>query len=156
MLYQLMLSAALLAAPSGGGQAATARTAQAAEAPIVREARAFMEGYARDLLAGNGAAIADRYDSRGALLQGYGGSRMESERSTRSYYTSGEWKPPTDFVWEDLHFEPLSPDAIVVAGIFLDEAPQRPLRIVSYTGLLVRRDGKLRIRIEHLSSNEKR
>jgi hypothetical protein len=50
MLTHVIMGLALAA--QTGGPPAAARTTQAAEAPIVREARAFMEKYAQVLRAG--------------------------------------------------------------------------------------------------------
>lgn len=131
--------------------AAPAAAQAPAEAPVIAEARAFMADYARDLIAGNRRGVAERYHPDGALIQGNGTSRMESAASTTAYYLSDQWQPLAGFEWRDLHYEALSPDAVQVAGIFLYEREGRP-RIVSYTGLLVRHGGRLRIRIEHESA----
>lgn len=62
-------------------------------------------------------------------------------------YTT-RWSPPASFEWRGLAYEPVGPDAVVVTGQFLwGEASGAPLTF-SYTGLLVRRDGRLRIRLE--------
>ena len=55
----------------------------------------------------------------------------------------GSWGPPATFSWEDLSFEPAGPDAVVVVGRFLWESTR-----FSYSALLVRQDGVLRIRME--------
>lgn len=147
-----MAAAWLMLASGDAGAAQQPAATEQARSPLVAEAQAFMAAYARDLRAGDRAAISQRYDPRGALIQGNGTSRMETAASTRAFYLSDQWHPLASFEWRDLHYEPLGPDAITVAGIFLyDDSANRP-RIVSYTALLVRREGRLRIRIEHESA----
>jgi hypothetical protein len=134
-------------------EAAAAEVTRAAEeAANVTEATVFMEEYAADLRAGNRAAIADRYDRRGAWRQGNGDNVLEPWDSIREIYAGARWEPPASFEWRDLHYESAGPDAIVVVGAFLwGRAAGQPPYLFSYTGLLVRRDGRLRIRLEHES-----
>jgi hypothetical protein len=111
------------------------------------EARAFMEAYAQDLRAGNREGIADRYDRRGAYTLGNGGKRLEAYDSIAAGYRSG-WQPPHSFEWRDLSYEAVGPDAVVVTGRFLwGTGSGEPMRF-SYSSLLVRQDGRLRIRME--------
>lgn len=107
-----------------------------------------MEGYAVDLLAHDVVAISNRYDRRGAYLLGHGAKTFEPFDSVRERYAEG-WQGPASFEWHDLSFEVLSSDAVVVAGRFswaLDDSVA-PLS-GSYTGLLVRQEDELRIRLE--------
>ena len=141
-----LLALGLIATP-----AASQPTTLAAEAPIVAEARAFMERYAEDLWQGNRAAIAARYDPTGAWHVGPGRAELESwDQINRRY--RGRWAPPASFEWRNLSYEPLGPDSVLVVGGFhwwpQKKADQPPLEY-SYTGLLVRRDGQLRIRLEN-------
>ena len=140
------LAIAAQAASKGGAPAA--REAAPAEAPIVAEARAFMESYAVDLRSGDRAAIAARYDRRGAYRLGGGRKHHDSHAAIVANYAT-QWAPPAAFEWRDLSFEPAGPDAVIVAGTFLwtVKAGDAPL-VYSYTGLLVRQDGVLRIRLE--------
>ena len=84
-----VLAFALLAPAGAQGQAGhRARPPAAArsrEATVRAEAEAFMAGYARDLLAGDRAAIAARYDRRGAWR--VGGGQKSFERWTTSATT---------------------------------------------------------------------
>ena len=134
--------------------ASVAPTAGRAQSGIVEEARTFMDAYARDLLAGNREAIVARYDRRGGYLLGNGSKTFMPLDSIRAVYT-GRWQPPRSFEWRDLSFEPAGPDAVVVTGLFVwgGGRPGAPPATFSYTGLLVRRDGALRIRIEDESSD---
>ncbi len=131
--------------------AAQAPTTPAAEAPIVAEARAFMQSYAQDLWQGNRAAIAARYDPSGAWHVSPGLAELESWEKIDQRYRR-RWAPPASFQWRDLAFEPLGPDSVLVVGGFRwwpqKNADKPPLEY-SYTGLLVRRNGQLRIRLEN-------
>lgn len=147
-----VIRAALLAAamaPQSGLAQETGAQAAAAEAPVVAEARAFMAAYARDLIAGDRAAIAARYDRRGYWVMGRGRKLFSTDAETTAYYAGPDWQPPAAFEWRDLSYEPAGPDAVAVVGTFLwTRAAGQPPVTVSYTALLVRQDGVLRIRIE--------
>jgi hypothetical protein len=135
---------------AGGGCTGGAPPAGAPSAAgVVEEARAFMDSYARDLLAGNRAAVSARYDRSGAYFMGNGRKEFEPYDSIVARYGGPGWSPPASFEWRDLSFEPLGPDAVVVAGRFLWGVRQgsAPLTL-SYTGLLRRQGGVLRIRLE--------
>ena len=125
------------------------RTDSTAAVGLTNEARAFMDAYARDLLAGDRAAIGARYDRTGAYLLGNGRKALLPHDSVVAQYRDGRWAPPTAFEWRDLSFEPVGPDAVVVAGLFSWTAAtgSQPLTL-SYTALLRRQDGALRIRLE--------
>ena len=130
------------AQPAGGG-----------EAPV-DEARRFMAEYARDLAAGNRAAIVARYDGRGAWVLGNGRKQLMTPEQLRAIYTGAEWSPPVAFEWRELSFEPAGPDAVVVAGLFAwTGCAGRPPAVFSYSSLLVRGEGGLRIRVEDESSS---
>jgi hypothetical protein len=126
-----------------------ARAGAPPSAGVVSEARAFMDAYARDLLAGNRRAIAERYDRSGAYLLGNGRKQLAPYDSIVARYGGPAWSPPRTFEWRDLSFEPVGPDAVVVAGRFLwgTQAGGAPLA-VSYSALLHRQEGVLRIRLE--------
>lgn len=116
---------------------------------IEAEAREFMSGYATDLRAGNRSAIAARYDGRGAYMVGRGTKMLASPDSIRAIYHGAGWSAPSRFEWRDLSYEVLSPDAVLVTGRFEWTTRDAQTLPASYTGLLVRRDGRLRIRAEH-------
>ena len=145
------LSALILAvAVATGACAAGGAPARApSQAGLVEEARAFMDSYARDLLAGNRAAISGRYHRNGAYFMGNGNKDFEPSDSIVARYGGTRWSPPASFEWRDLSFEPVGPDAVVVAGRFLwgRRGGAAPLTL-SYTGLLRRQEGVLRIRLE--------
>jgi hypothetical protein len=128
---------------------ADTRASAAASATVVDEARTFMDAYARDLLAGDRTAIAARYDRTGAYFLGNGRKEFTTYDSVVAQYRGAAWNPPVSFEWRDLSFEPVGPDAVVVAGQFVwVAAAGAPPMTLSYTSLLRRQDGALRIRLE--------
>jgi hypothetical protein len=129
--------------PNGG---AAPRPA-AGSAALVGEAQAFMAAYAGDLRAGERDRIVDRYDPRGAWFVGQGRKDLLPPDSIRAIYR-GRWSPPVSFEWQDLSYEVVGPDAVVVAGRFLWGVSAERRLAFSYTGLLLRQDGRLRIRLE--------
>ena len=147
-----VLAFALLAPAAAQGEAGhRARPSAAAhgrEAAVRAEAEAFMAGYARDLLAADRAAIAGRYDRRGAWRVGGGQKSFERWTDLRDHYAGADWSPPASFAWDDLSYEAIGPDAVVVAGLFRWGISDRRTVIFSYTALLVRQGRELRIRLE--------
>lgn len=151
----LCVLAGPLVAAVGGCTASSRPSAQeprAATAPIVAEAEEFMAAYAEDLRRGDRAAVAARYDRGGAWQMGRGQKRFAAwEEIARSYRT--DWEAPARFEWRDLSYEPLGRDAVAVLGTFLWTLPGATAPVTfSYTGLLVRKDGELRVRIEDESA----
>lgn len=122
--------------------------AQAADTTIVAEARAFMDAYGHDLRTGDREGIAGRYDRRGAYFMFNGQRDFAAWDALREQYRTG-WQQPAAFEWADLIYEPAGRDAVVVNGYFLWTRQEggEPMRL-SYTALLVRQDGTLRIRLE--------
>lgn len=133
--------------------AAAPAAAQPAEPPIFAEARAFMASYAEALNAGDRAGISGRYDRNGAWFLGNGAKRLETFAQIQTNYSGTNWAPPYRFAWRDLSYEPAGPDAVVIAGQFLWTRRDGDEPIVfSYTALLHRQDGVLRIRLEDEST----
>lgn len=142
------ISAFVTACDRGSDRAAT-HTGTAVSANVVEEARAFMDAYARDLLAGNPDTIAARYDRTGAYFLGNGRKEFSPFDSIAAQYRRATSQRPASFAWRDLSFEPVGPDAVVVAGQFTwGAAGGAPPMTLSYTSLLRRQDGVLRIRLE--------
>jgi hypothetical protein len=139
----------VVAACDRGADRGTTRSGASATANVVEEARAFMDAYARDLLAGNVDAIVARYDRTGTYFLGNGRKEFSPYDSVGTMYRRATSKPPVSFAWRDLSFEPVSPHAVVVAGQFTWGAAvgATPMTL-SYTSLLRRQDGVLRIRLE--------
>ncbi len=127
------------------------------EPPIVAEARAFMVTYAEALRAGDRAGIAGRYDRTGAFSLGNGRKSFETHAQIVAQYAGPDWQAPYRFEWQDLSYEPLGPDAVVIAGRFAwtPREGAEPV-IYSYTALLRRQDGALRIRLEDESTRPPR
>jgi hypothetical protein len=117
------------------------------QVPIDVDAREFMSGYAEDLRHGRRQAIVERYDRRGAYRVGEGEKNLESWELIRAAYMT-QWTPPASFVWRDLSYEPVGNDAVMVIGLFDWGLADGRRLTFSYTGLLVRQDGELRIRLE--------
>jgi len=148
-MRHIALLALALAAPALAQPAPAPRAPARAEAPIVAEARAFMAAYARDLLAGDRAAIAARYDRRGAWRVGGGQKTFERWTDIRDHYAGPDWTPPARFAWIDLDYEAVGPNAVVVVGLFgWGIGGGGGTVILSYTALLVRQGRALRIRLE--------
>jgi len=136
-------AAACAPATSGGMSSRSAVDSTA----LVAEARAFMEAYATDLRTGAREGVAARYDPRGAWMVGGGRKDFVPADSIRAMYLGG-WRPPASFEWQDLSYEAVGPDAVVVAGRFLWGVSATDRRTFSYTALLLRQEGRLRIRLE--------
>ena len=147
----LPLLLVLAAACGGNAPPAVAPVTSADSAALVREAEAFMADYGRDLQAGDREAIVDRYDPRGSWRMGHGRKELTPLDSIRATYF-GEWQPPTRFEWQDLSYEVAGPDGVVVLGRFVWGLANGRDVTLSYTGLLLRRDGRLRIRVEDEST----
>lgn len=118
-----------------------------AEPKIVREARAFMAAYERDLRARDREAVVARYHSKGLHGAGQGRSELFSRERVAEQYEG--WTGPADFAYRDLRFEALGPDSVLVAGLFdwTNKAGEAPRRY-SYTAVLTRDGDALRIRVE--------
>ena len=130
-----------------------AQPAARPEPAVVTEARAFMDSYAEALRAGDRTGIAGRYDRNGAFFLGNGRKRFETHAQIIANYAGPAWQPPHRFEWRNLSYEPIGYDAVVIAGQFawtMREGAE-PL-VFSYTGLLRRQDGVLRIRLEDEST----
>lgn len=122
--------------------------------PLENEAREFMAGYAEDLRSGRRHLIAARYDKRGAFRVGEGEKIFETPEMIRACYLT-QWVPPRTFEWRNLSYEVLSGDAVVVVGLFDWGTGDGRKVAFSYTGLLTRQDGVLRIRLEDESIERK-
>jgi hypothetical protein len=145
---RIALACGVWACLSACERSANDEPAAGTEGDIVAEATTFMSTYARDLLAGDRAAIGARYDADGAYMVGNGSKALVPHDSIVARYRNA-WAPPASFEWHDLSYEPIGNDAVVVVGRFTWGAAggAAPLN-VSYTSLLRRREGGLRIRVE--------
>lgn len=143
----LALAIALAVSVPGMAQAQDAARA-VAEPAIAAEARAFMADYARDLLAGDRAAIAARYDPQGAWMVRAGQARFVAHARISQLYAGEDWQAPAAFEWRDLVFIPLGDDAVTVIGRFAWTSADQETGIVAYNAQFVRHEGGLRIRVE--------
>lgn len=134
---------ALFAAVSVSGQ--TTRNAKFDTAAIEREIKAFYDGYSQDLLQQRGAEIVERYDPRGAYAMGNGRKTFQSVENLKSKYL--KFTAPKHFAWKELTVDVLSADTVAVLGLF-EWQTTGAAATYSYTGLLVKRDGKWFIRVE--------
>jgi hypothetical protein len=115
------------------------------------EARVFMQQYEEDLRLHRREALAARYSLRGSYFPSRSSSKVVSiEAISALYHNSSQWTGPEIFEWRDLSYEVSGPDAVVVVGSFLWQDPtESEASAYSYSNLLVREDGRLRIRLEH-------
>ncbi|HEY0243656.1 MAG TPA: hypothetical protein VGC52_13410 [Gemmatimonadaceae bacterium] len=118
------------------------------------DAREFMAGYADDLRHGRRQSIIERYDRRGAYRVGEGEKNLESWELIRAAYLT-QWTPPARFAWRDLSYEVVSENAVIVIGLFEWGLADGRSLTFSYTGLLVRSEGELKIRLEDESMSPK-
>ena len=118
-----------------------------------KEIEKFFEGYADDLRNHRREAIADRYDRRGTFSMGNGRKNFDSFDVVKSRYLQ-KWNGPKSFQWKDLSVDVLSRDVVAVLAKFEWETEKGQIYKYSYTGVLVRRDGKWRIRVEDESSGQ--
>src|SRR5687768_17289738 len=116
-----------------------------------RSVRSFYDGYADDLRQARREGIVDRYDRRGAYLMGNGSKRLQTFEQIKDVYMT-KWSGPKSFEWKDLSVEVLSKDAAAVTARFEWTTAAGQILDFSYTGVLLRQDGKWRIRIEDEST----
>jgi CubicO group peptidase (beta-lactamase class C family) len=122
-------------------------------ASVEEEARHFMAGYAADLLSHDPDAIAARYSRRGAYVVLPGSRALVPYDSILSEYRAAAGQGPDVFEWQGLSYDVLNDDIVAVVGTFHWESVERRV-LGSYTSLLVREDGELRIRLENESFDD--
>jgi hypothetical protein len=121
--------------------------APSSPAAVEGEAREFMAGYEAEMQGSNGEALAARYHRAGAYWMLQGRKRFLEHDSIVRYFRE-TWSAPAEFRWTDLSYEVLGNDAVVVIGTMQFTEPDHRTAIGSYTALLLRQDGELRIRVE--------
>ena len=136
----ILVSAAFLTSALGAN-------AEPTNSAMLDEAKSFMKSYATDLQIGNREALASRYDARGAYFVGQGKKTFMTVEQIKKLYQES-WKPPASFAWSDLSYEVVGKDAVVVVGGFDWGISDKKAVHASYSALLIRSDGKLRIRLE--------
>ncbi len=135
--------------------AMTLSTLASAAQPLVDSARAFMASYAEDLKQGNRAALGARYHPDGSYVLGNGHKAFETHAATVELYNK-RWTRPADFEWQDMSYEQVGDDSVMVYGRFkwLNAPGEKPL-LFSYSALLKNVKGQLRIRSEDESTSSK-
>lgn len=119
---------------------------RAGAADIEGEARRFIANYAADLRNHDRAALAARYAPSGATILFNGESISVSFDEIATRYRE-QWVGPTAFEWNELSYDVLSSNAVVVTGTFDWGTPDGPERY-TYANILQRYDGEFRIRRE--------
>lgn len=126
---------------------AMAAALAASKPPVVAEAERFMAEYRTILVNGDKAGLIGRYDPQGTYVLGDGVKEFRSPAAIAEMYK--DWSGPKAFEWHDLSYEPVGKDAVMVLGRFTwTPKSGQPPATLSYSALLVRRNGKLRIRVE--------
>ena len=144
----------VITAPATAQTSSRGKTSAVDTVALLDEARTFMESYARDLRTGDRAAIAARYDRAGVFRVGMGQKSLQSRAQIAAEYAASTWHPPTSFAWRDISYEVLGPEAVLVVGQFdWGLQPPQPAIRFSYTAVLRRREGGLRIRLEDESAD---
>ena len=92
------------------------------------------------------ASLAARYAPAGATILFNGVPIPDSFDDFATRYRD-EWTDATGFGWNDLFFDVLGPDSVVVTGTFDWGTPDGPERY-AYANILQRHDGEFRIRRE--------
>ena len=110
------------------------------------EAQRFMASYGEELRNRDRAALAARYDTSGATVI-FTGERVERSFDEIVARYRDQWTGPTSFQWRDLAYDVLSPDSVIVTGAF-DWGTPDGVDSYSYSGVLQRHEGELRIRLE--------
>jgi mannose-6-phosphate isomerase-like protein (cupin superfamily) len=114
--------------------------------------KAFFSSYGDDLRQHARESIANRYDTAGYYRMGNGlKSFLSFEDSKKRYLTN--WTGPKSFDWKDISVEVLSPEAAVVTALFNLQGSTGEKSTYSYTGLLVKKTGGWKIRVEDESFN---
>ena len=118
------------------------------ESLLVEEAERFMDEYAADLLRGDRAAIAERYDRNGVYEIRPAAKRLTTHADLVTRYRE-RWSKPAFFEWRDLSYEELAADKVLVTGLFAwSNSTSATPDVQSYVAILQRQDGNLRIRLE--------
>ena len=117
---------------------------------LTAEVQSFLVSYAEDLRTPNRERIIQRYHSDGAYLLFNGSKSFVTFDEIQDRYLGG-WQPPTDLQWCDISVETISNDAAVVVALF-NWSTAEGTQQFSYSALLLRQNGELRIRLEDEAS----
>jgi uncharacterized RmlC-like cupin family protein len=122
------------------------------KAETEQEVKAFFSSYADDMRQHLRESIANRYDTSGYYRMGNGVKNFVSFEDTKKRYLTS-WNGPKAFDWKDLSVDVLSPEAAVVTALFDLQSVTGEKGTYSYTGVLVKKGGRWRIRVEDESIN---
>lgn len=117
---------------------------------LTAEVQSFLVRYAEDLRTPNRERIIQRYHSNGAYFLFNGSKSFVTFDAIEDRYLGG-WQPPSKFEWCDISVETISNDAAVVVAVF-NWSTVEGTQQFSYTALLLRQNGELRIRLEDEAS----
>jgi hypothetical protein len=120
-------------------------------AKVESEVRTFFNEYGEDLRQHRREAIANRYDTAGYYRMGNGNKAFISFEQSKNRYLN-RWTGPKDFQWKNLSIEMLSSDAALVVGQFDWKLASGDSATYSYSGILKKKNGQWRIRMEDESS----
>lgn len=109
----------------------------------------FYDAYTQDLRAQNRQKLATYYHPAGAVVV-IGGRRMTFTHAGIDSLYRGAWQGPTAFAWDNLSFDSLGPEFVVVTGGFrwLAAGAKDTTRYI-YVSVLQAVDSGLGIRLEH-------
>lgn len=96
--------------------------------------------------------IANLYDTSGCYILGNANKEFLSFEENRKFYLT-KWTTPKYFEWKDISIEIISSEAAVVTALITLEKTTGEKMSYSYTGLLVKKSGEWRIRVEDESFN---
>lgn len=117
-----------------------------------QEVKVFFNSYAEDLRENRRESIANLYDTAGYYRMGNGNKSFISFEDGKKRYLTN-WTAPKSFEWKDISVEVISPTAAVVTALFDWQASTGEKSTLSYTGFLVKKSDKWRIRVEDESLN---
>lgn len=143
----LLLSSVLLVAAQGEERISPKKPSSVGFSEAERELREFFDTYAEDLRTGRGEAIAGRYDSRGYYRMGSGGKTLVSFEDNRKRFVTN-FAAQKAFAWKDISIEVLAADVAIVTALFDWQHGTAEPRRYSYSGVLTKRSGQWRIRLE--------
>ena len=84
-------------------------------------------------------------------MVGNGSKSLVSYEQVKERYLT-KWSGPKSFGWKDLSVEVISNESVVVTGLFEWQTVSGTTHNYSYTGLLIKQEGKWRIRLEDEST----
>jgi quercetin dioxygenase-like cupin family protein len=123
-----------------------------AQENIKLEINEFFRSYAEDLRQGRRESIAERYDTGGYYRMGNGNKTFVSFADSKKRYLTN-WTGPKSFEWKDLSIEVISPEAVLVTALYDWQIATGEKATFSYTGLLTKKSGQWRLRVEDESFN---